>query len=457
MGNLKHTIAAIAAVSLVGSLAAVQMVEMSSVRADKMAQTIETVKAVEMPSVLPGDGEGETQDFAPVIPTQNPLVGKDAYVLTSGGSINLRAAADTESTILNVLELGTQVKVLDSIEDWCQIQTGDYTGYVKSEFLNADYNKVQEVMLATTKYQKGKVTQSVNVRGLADENSVLLNQVGEGSEVIVLEKTDNGWLKVYFGQDYDIGYISAQYTELGEIVDRKDINRKRTDRLMSIAREAKIKGTGEIAVKTLPQEESETIITLYNGSACKIVSGGTNWTKIIVAATNEIGYVKTSNVAEIVREVKKPVEKKTEAAAKSAKTEKTTKTAKAASAPVAKGNGQALVNQAAKYLGVKYVYGGSSPSGFDCSGLVQYCCKKLGVSVNRSARSQYSNGVAVSKSELQPGDLVFFSRGGGISHVVIYAGNGQVIHAPRTGKTVSYQSLDTICGYSKYVGARRVM
>ena len=109
-------------------------------------------------------------------------------------------------------------------------------------------------------------------------------------------------------------------------------------------------------------------------------------------------------------------------------------------------------------MGVKYVYGGSSPSGFDCSGLVQYCCRQLGVSVNRTASAQYSNGVYVARENLQPGDLIFFSRGGGrISHVVIYAGNGMVIHAPHTGKVVSYQSLSKMCSYSHYVGARRVM
>ena len=77
--------------------------------------------------------------------------------------------------------------------------------------------------------------------------------------------------------------------------------------------------------------------------------------------------------------------------------------------------------------------------------------------MNRSSSSQYSNGVAVSRTNLQPGDLVFFSKGGGISHVAIYAGGGQLIHSPRPGKSVCYISLDDMCSYSKYVGARRVV
>ena len=114
MGNLKHTIAALAAVSMVGSLAAVQAVDLSSVRANKLTQEIEKVVAV--PDVLPGDGEGETADFSISTPAQQILAGKDAYILTSGGSINLRAAADTESTILNVLSVGTKVKIIDTDE-----------------------------------------------------------------------------------------------------------------------------------------------------------------------------------------------------------------------------------------------------------------------------------------------------------------------------------------------------
>lgn len=454
MGNLKHTMAALLAVSLVGSLATVQALNFSAVRANKLTQKIETVDAA--PAVLTGDGEGETADVTvAAAPATDIAVGDDAYILTSGGSINLRAAADTESTILDVLSVGTTVKVLDEYEDWLKVQAGDYTGYVKAEYVSKDTERVNEIMLTTTMYRMGTADQSINVRTQANDNALILAQVAMGSWVTILEEPCDGWFKVYYGDDYDIGYVSAEYITVGEMVKRSEVNTARNNRIAAIAKNAKIKTSdAAIAVKIMPDDNSDTLTTLANNANCKIVSGGTNWTKIIVSATNEIGYVKTANVSAIVEE--KKAETKTSAA--SSKTDsKSSAQTKSAAAP-ASGSGSKLVAEAAKYLGTKYVYGGTSPSGFDCSGLVQYCARNLGVSLNRSAAAQYSNGVAVSRDNLQAGDLIFFSRGGGrISHVVIYAGNGQVIHSPHTGKTVSYQSLSSICQYSKYVGARRVM
>jgi cell wall-associated NlpC family hydrolase len=107
-------------------------------------------------------------------------------------------------------------------------------------------------------------------------------------------------------------------------------------------------------------------------------------------------------------------------------------------------SGQEIVDYALGFLGVKYVYGGTSPSGFDCSGLVYYCYRHFGYSVNRTATAQSYNGKVVSSTELQPGDLVFFSSsayGKTIGHVGIYIGNGQFIHAPHTGDVVKISSL----------------
>lgn len=111
-----------------------------------------------------------------------------------------------------------------------------------------------------------------------------------------------------------------------------------------------------------------------------------------------------------------------------------------------------IVDFAARFLGVPYVWGGESPSGFDCSGFTQYVYGHFGVSLNRKSSAQASNGVPVSRDELQPGDLVFF--GSPIHHVGIYIGNGQYIHAPQTGDVVKISDLSR---RSDFNTARRII
>ena len=114
--------------------------------------------------------------------------------------------------------------------------------------------------------------------------------------------------------------------------------------------------------------------------------------------------------------------------------------------------GQRAVTIAAGELGVPYRYGGSSPSGFDCSGLVAYVYAKLGVRLPHNAAAQYSYGRAVDRGHLKPGDLVFFH---GLGHVGLYIGKGRMIHAPQSGERVSIQSLASRSGSVE--GARRLV
>jgi peptidoglycan endopeptidase LytE len=117
--------------------------------------------------------------------------------------------------------------------------------------------------------------------------------------------------------------------------------------------------------------------------------------------------------------------------------------------------GEQVVSYALRYLGTPYVYGGASPSGFDCSGFVMYVYAKAGVSLPHYSYSQFEMGKPVSLSALSPGDLVFFSANGpGPSHVGIYIGGGKFVSA--AGSAVRVDSLSNSYWASHYVGARRV-
>jgi len=115
--------------------------------------------------------------------------------------------------------------------------------------------------------------------------------------------------------------------------------------------------------------------------------------------------------------------------------------------------GQRVVEIARKQVGTPYRFGGTSPSGFDCSGLVRYVYAQVGVSLPHNAAKQYRYGSPVSRDRLEPGDLVFFDR---LRHSGIYIGGGRFIHARQTGKHVSIASLDDGWYTENWVGARRL-
>jgi cell wall-associated NlpC family hydrolase len=115
------------------------------------------------------------------------------------------------------------------------------------------------------------------------------------------------------------------------------------------------------------------------------------------------------------------------------------------------GRGEEVALRALSMIGTPYRYGGNGPENFDCSGLVQYIYRGVGIEVPRTAAEQYKASQSVSVDRLRPGDLLFFRIGGRISHVAIYAGEGRFVHAPQTGRTVELRPID-----DPYYGPRLV-
>ncbi|MGM9926597.1 MAG: NlpC/P60 family protein [Bacillus sp. (in: firmicutes)] len=118
---------------------------------------------------------------------------------------------------------------------------------------------------------------------------------------------------------------------------------------------------------------------------------------------------------------------------------------------VGSASASAVISTAKKYLGVPYVWGGTTPSGFDCSGFTSYVFRSVGVSLPRTSRQQQNVGTQISVNSVQPGDLVFMGKPA--YHVGIYIGNGQYIHAPQTGDVVKISSYNA----SKFSSATRVL
>lgn len=128
-------------------------------------------------------------------------------------------------------------------------------------------------------------------------------------------------------------------------------------------------------------------------------------------------------------------------------------------APAVSGTAQVggkLAKLAESQVGAPYRYGGATPAGFDCSGLVYYVYGEAGISVPRTAEAQFDRLPKIERRDLAPGDLVFFrGEGGGLLHVGIYVGSGWFVHAPDSGKPVSAARLDNPYWKNSYLGATR--
>ena len=257
-----------------------------------------------------------------------------------------------------------------------------------------------------------ETTTAVHLRTGAGTGNAIIATVGEGTALIVEADTGSGWYKVNY--DGEIGYMSADYLSFSETMD--------------LTAQGWVDGS-DVRMRAAAGTDSEIVRVTTYGESVEILGVDGEWYK--VSAGGKTGYIRGDYVSFTEPDPSQ--------------------------APAAGSIGEQIVAFAEQFLGTPYVWAGSSPSGFDCSGFVSYVFKNFGYTVNRTAASMYTNGVAVDKSELQIGDAVFFaSSSESIGHVGIYIGDGEFIHSSSGCGYVTISGLDESYYSRMYVGARRI-
>lgn len=212
--------------------------------------------------------------------------------------------------------------------------------------------------------------------------------------------------------------------------------------------------TNKVNVRSGPSTSYTSLAKANQGDQAYIIGFNNQWYKVIY--NSHVGYIRSDylNLTEIPYE--NAASKKDPLFFVDGKS--TGVTPSAAALKGQSGTAQQIINNAKKHMGTPYVWGGTTPSGFDCSGFVQYVFKQSGISLPRTTSEQVKVGTYVSKSILQPGDLVFLKNTyrEGVSHVGIYIGDGQMIHAS-SSKGVTISNLSASYYTQHYHSARRVL
>lgn len=258
----------------------------------------------------------------------------------------------------------------------------------------------------------GIVNTSLRLRAKPNTDADIISTAAPGDNVVIIREV-NGWYLVDY--NLDIGYMSADYITFKE---RENVE----------LGYGKI-NTSAVNMRSQPSSDSDLVYQLGYGEKAYIIGFNCGWYK--VQYNGSTGYIRS----DLMELTEKPIYN---------------------SGGSYISAGQELANYALNFLGTPYVWGGTTTSGFDCSGFTKYVYQQFGYTLNRTAAQQLSNGYSV--SNLQPGDLVFFnntySTSAAASHVGIYIGDNQFVHSASGGVKVT--SLSDSYYASRYIGARRI-
>lgn len=413
----------------------------------------------------------------------------------------LREQPQTDAKILELASLGEEVEILEEVDGWYKVKYKNITGYIRTDLIeveNKDKSNATEtssnvessntetenVIESSTEntttetnttisnevtFEKGKyqILENVKLKIIPLISSIELGEVAKDTEVEVTEFL-NGWAKVKT-TDGKEGWVRTEKLVSTQI-DNTENTQENNQTQQTTATETETTNTAEnnsqTATKTMyinsqtvnvrqkADKTSQIIKQLSINTQVTVISTDNGWAYVDINGTK--GYIAESLLSNTKQETSRgtTTERSTANTAAATQTTEDKTTSNTPAESTTSTTGSSVVAYAKQFLGCKYVYGGTTTSGFDCSGFTQFVYKHFGITLNRTAAAQYSNGKAV--TDLQAGDLVMFGKSG-INHVGIYIGGNTFIHAANPSRGVTTDTLAS--GYYKtnYVGARRIL
>lgn len=338
----------------------------------------------------------------------------------TGDSLRLRESAGTDSAILTTAVLGDTAVVLEEPSgDWYKVSFAGTEGYMSAEYLSVSAQAEADLGTGVPNTDGA----SLNLRSGPGTGFDKLADI-PGDAVLTLTGLDNGWyLTSYNGVS---GYVSSDYVTLA--------GTSASLPSMASAEPAVQYGIlntdgSSLNLRSGPGTEFDKVASIPGSAVLTITGASGGWYLTSYAGVS--GYVSGEFIT-------------------------LTDSMPAVNSDL----GSQLVAYAKQFLGCSYIYGSSGPNSFDCSGFTSYVFKHFGYTLNRSAADQYSNGTVIDQSQMQPGDLILWRAYGSsktATHVGIYIGNNQYIHASSTKKCVTINDMDYAANSRYVVGIRRIL
>lgn len=448
-------------------------------------------------------------------------------------TLKLRKEASTDSTVLELLNNGQKLNVIEQSGDWVKVKVSGMTGFVHKDYIKMEEssNNVEQPQNEqtqnteniqntentqnsnNTETSNNTVSENNNVNNIQPQennttkepttssigkektlkidsdvyilpliNASKISNLTKDTKVTIIDEVKgwiyiqtnevNGWIRssaveesTSNNNNTNVSNNNTQpNTTTSENPEQNTINTGNTanednttnsNSETPIEEKAMYVNSPSVYVRKGPGTENEVVDSLILNAQVIVIAESGDWYKIKV--DNKEGYIAKRLLSNQKTETtsRSAEERKEEQNTKQAETTNTT------TQTTQNSKGQEIVNYAKQYLGCKYVYGGSGPSTFDCSGFTMYVYKNFGISLSHSATAQSKNGTYIAKEDLQPGDLVFFKdyeTMDGIGHCGIYIGDGNFIHASSgTGYCVKISTLLSGSYYKRYETARRLI